>query len=129
MKHLICALTLGLLVSACGGSDNSPTAPPAATPTASLTTSGTGQWVTCLGTLGCNFQGDARNVGAGCAGTVRGVTRFYDAAGTQVGVGQWGLGSRVIRPNEAFLYSTIERFANTSITAYLTEPTWTNVTC
>lgn len=128
MRLAILVAVVALSVVACGGKDT-PTAP--AIQAANITTSGSGAWVTCIGGS-CNFQGDARNVGAGCASTVRGVTRFYDAAGTQLISSSWGLGTRIIRSGEAFTYKTVDFITPAQQAAavkYLTEPAWTDVGC
>lgn len=122
------AVLIALSVVACGGSD-APLAP-AAPPTATLQVEGSPQWVDCSAFLGgCRFQGSLRNVGLGCAGTVRGVTRFFNNAGAEVASAQWGLGSRTVRPNELVLYTTIERISDSGIATYLSEPAWSNIAC
>ena len=104
--------------------------------TANLTHDGEGTWTECYGvnTVNCDFIGDGRNVGLGCATDVRGVVKFLDAAGVQLGPSEsWSLPGflRVVRPDEAFTYTVFlvpESIVNAT-EAKLQEFTWTDVEC
>jgi len=94
--------------------------------------------VNCLPAVGlfpgsCQFQGDARNTGAGCGTAVRGVVRFFNANQTQIGpASDWTLAStRILRPNEAFVYvaTSQELSIVNAARTYRWEPSWTNVAC
>lgn len=102
-------------------------------PAAAIQSTGQGQFLGCIGAPinTCTFQGEARNVGVGCATVVRGVTRFLNAQQQQVGSAfSWNLPStRVVRANEAFTYDVVSVPQNAAITTYATEPAWTNVSC
>jgi hypothetical protein len=130
----IVILVGGVVAAGCGGKDSpvAPTPPPLAA--ATIQTSGTATWEACL-SGNCLFQGEARNTGTGCAGDVRGVIRFFNAASQQIGSAQWVLvAGRIVRPNEAFVYrSTVHVDAavvsNSNGGSYQSEPAWTNVAC
>ncbi len=126
------AILVALACAACG-SDTPTTPSPPAIPAANLQMSGQAVWRSCNTILGgCIFQGEGRNVGQGCAGTVRGVVRFYGPQQQQIGTAYaWSLGAKVVRPNEAFVYDTGLSYVpqDQTISTYQSEPTWTNVLC
>jgi hypothetical protein len=136
MKKLLpLALLLGLV--ACGGS--SPTAPPtpAPIPAANLGSDGAqGQWSLCAGPPFnvCNFSAGVRNSGPGCATNIRGVVRFLDGAGNQVGASvNWTAPAAVVilRPNESFTFvmAGVASSFMTSAQTFRTEANWDNVRC
>ena len=103
---------------------------------ASLTQDSEGTWTECYGinSINCDFIGDGRNIGLGCATDVRGVVKFLDAAGVQLGPSKsWSLPGflRVVRPNEAFTF-TVFRIPQSIVNATetrLQEFSWTDVEC
>ena len=109
-------------------------------PTANLVRDGAGAWQDCS-TISCasnpptfDFVGDARNLGPGCATSVRGVVKFVDAAGVQLGPTEsWSLlsSSRVLRSGEAFTFLVLpisESIMDATATTDQ-EFSWTNVGC
>ena len=76
----------------------------------------------------CDYEGDARNLGAGCADSVRGVTTFAKSAGSK---DDWTLGSRKIRPGEVFIFRGCCLGLTTTVgpETYITEIFWDNVPC
>ena len=141
-KVLVMSLLLILVLGACGGGSSGgnpvtptpaptqPTAPPSI-PAANIIAFGQGQLLSCFFSQ-CDFQGEARNTGLGCADTVRGTTKLFNGS-QQVGTTfSWTLEStRVIRVNEAFTYRTYVGSAVSagSFNRYETEAAWTNVRC
>lgn len=124
---------------ACGGENlqplTAPTPPPA--PSALLVAEARSEWVACnwlipssMGGPQCALQGELRNRGSGCGVDVRGVTRFYNGQ-QQVGAAySWSLpADQIVRPNESVVYQTGLVANFTTTTAYVTEPSWTNVRC
>ena len=87
-KVLVMSLLLILVLGACGGGSSGgnpvtptpaptqPTAPPLI-PAANIIAFGQGQLLSCFFSQ-CDFQGEARNTGLGCADTVRGTTKFFN---------------------------------------------------
>jgi hypothetical protein len=135
MRALTLVTVASLSLVGCGGS-GSPAAPtpPPPPPAAQLVIDGDGAWRQCSSILGlCIFQGGLRNTGAGCAGNVRGVTRFIDANGTQSAPFNWTLpaAAAVLRPNEVVAYqiNAVPFALSTTSTRYQTEPAWDNVAC
>jgi hypothetical protein len=114
----------------CGGGRSIPTAP--SVPPANIVREGLLQFPNCDFGF-CSYQGEARNVGQGCAGNVRGVTRLFNNANEQVGVAEWRLGNRRVRPQEAFLYGCCgPSFPQSIVNApgtYRTDFSWDNVAC
>lgn len=143
MRHGLWGIAVAFCVatSGCGGGSSKSTMPTPTAPTptpppiaaARISASGQGEWLGCSSISDrCDFQGEARNVGAGCADAVRGTTRFFNGS-LQLGTAfSWTLSStRVIRANEAFTYRTnsVPNTTTTSTTRYETEASWTNVRC
>ena len=103
---------------------------------ASLTQDSEGTFTGCFGVnnINCDFVGDGRNVGLGCATDVRGVVKFLDAAGVQLGPSKsWSLPGfqRVVRPDEAFTFTVFlipESIVNATETK-LQEFSWTDIEC
>ncbi len=100
--------------------------------TANLVREGTGAWTNCKFGI-CDFVGDARNIGEGCAEEVRAVIKFFDTAGVQQGPSEdWKLlpSFRVIRPGEAFTYKVISSETIMDVTASSqVEFSWTDTKC
>ncbi len=99
--------------------------------TANLVREGTGAWTNCKFGI-CDFVGDARNIGEGCADEVRAVIKFFDTAGVKQGPSEdWRLPSfRVIRPGEAFIYKVISSETIMDVTASSqVEFSWTDTKC
>ena len=92
-------------LAGCSGSD--PVEPPPL-PLADLVVEG-GAWSSCTSYTyienNCDFVGEGRNRGTGCADDVRGVTRYYDDSDTQLGPTESWSHIREIRPGEAFTYT------------------------
>jgi hypothetical protein len=131
-------VVLALGVSACSG--NSPAGPSTVPPppAANLTSDGQGTWVNCLPAVGsfpgaCQFKGDARNSGLGCATAVRGTIQFFDTANVQRGPSsEWTLASsRIVRAGETFSYTaTSQELSVVNVTrTYNLQFAWTNVAC
>lgn len=130
MKRLLAVVCLAS--AACGGS--SPAPAPTPLPAATITPSGQGAWVNCSTVLSrCDFQGEARNTGTGCATAVRGVIRFYDGGQQQLGSSDsWALpAAQIVRRNEAFSYLvfSVGPSIYTASSSYVSESAWTNVAC
>lgn len=116
-------LLVALLTAACGS--DPPMAP--SIPAALLSYQGQLRFENCSAS-GCLFTGEAHNVGTGCAGNVRGITRLFTATNAVEDVASWS--SRLtIRPGETFLYSGFIRPAAGSGGYYTTEFSWDNVRC
>jgi hypothetical protein len=132
MKSLTtCLLVIGLI--ACGDNSTPTSPPPPALAKANIVTSGSINWINCF--FGsCFAQGDARNLGPGCARAVRGVLRFFNGAGAQSGPSySWSLASDiVVRANEIFTYRPTERVPPDiayEVGTYRTEFSWTDTAC
>lgn len=82
--------------------------------------------------VNCSYEGEAENRGAGCARTVRGITRLFDGDGTEIARDEWSLEStRRIRVGETFLYEGC-CFSVTQVNAARsteTEITWDESRC
>ena len=82
---------------------------------------------------GFDFVGNARNLGPGCANAVRGVVKFVDAAGVQLGPSEsWRfVASRVIRSGESFTFRVVQVGARLRDFTATTEQefSWTDVKC
>lgn len=134
-RFMIAALLA--LVVACGGSNTAPTRTPAPAPIppAQIVSGGGGSFINCLLTIDvCDFQGELRNSGAGCANDVRGIVRFFNASGQQLYTAfSWSLtATQVIRPNESFTFRArgVQPASGLQATAtYRVEPSWTDVRC
>lgn len=120
------AVMLSSVVMACGGDSPSTPSPPPIPP-ANLVSQGTLTW-DAFG----DYQGEAKNIGAGCASNVRGVTRrFRNGTNEPVGVDDWTYDSNV-RPNETFIYRgcCLSGLCPGFDTCYYrTEISWDNVRC
>ena len=120
------AVVLGV---SCGGS--SPTTPSAPPTPANLVSEGDLRFPSCS-SIGCSFEGEARNRGTGCATNVRGITRVFDNGNQQLDSKEWTLSrTRRIQPNEAFVYSGC-CFRGSDVDTpgyYRTEIFWDNVAC
>ena len=135
MNRGILVLTL-LALASCG--EDGPTEPdvpdvPDVLPTANIVREGGGAWVNC-GLSVCDFIGDARNSGLGCANTVRGVVIFLDAASAQLGPSMsWQISpaSSVFRPGELFTFGVqnVSRSIVDVTVATNMEFSWTDVAC
>ena len=79
-----------------------------------------------LGFTFCDFVGVGRNLGPDCAEDVRGVTRFYNVAGGQVGPADSWLGPSHLTPGQGFTYILTTLPAAVS---YQTEASWTSARC
>lgn len=122
---LSAALTIAALAGVACDGDSSPAPPPPAL-------------LVAHGELGfscnidCSFQGQATNNGAGCADTVRGITRLLDSNGDEIDSEDWDLDpARRIQPGETFLYQEC-CFSFTQMSAmssYETEIFWNNLPC
>ena len=125
MKHGILILTLIALASCVDSGTN-------VRLNANLVTEGTGMWTNCKFGI-CDFVGDARNIGEGCAKEVRAVIKFFDTADVQQGPSEeWkNLPSfRVVRPGEAFIYMVISSETIMDVTASSqVEFSWTDTEC
>lgn len=127
----------------CGSGFSSPTSPtttalPSVIPAKLQVSGDQGQWMACLsigvgGIVNCDFKGELRNVGTGCASAVTGVTRFYNASNEQIGEAvTWHLAvPPVIQPEEVVSYRSPSVPASVvhSTAHYFTEAQWTNVPC
>ena len=122
MKRGILILTLIALAS-CGDSGTD------VRHTANLVREGTGLWTNCKFGI-CDFVGDARNIGEGCAEEVRAVIKFFDTAGVQQGPSEDWRSFSVIRPGEAFIYKVIstETIMDVSASSQV-EFSWTDTKC
>lgn len=114
-------------------------APSVAIPAARLEMTGDGRWMACFGVgvagfSQCEFQGTVRNVGAGCATAIRGVTRFYDQNRQEMeGTFPWRVDSQgVIRPDDTVSYRTSSvpiAIVNATAAYGLTDLQWTDIAC
>ncbi len=124
MKRGILVLTL-IALAGCGDTGTG------VLRTANLVREGTGVWTNCSFGI-CDFVGDARNIGEGCAEEVRAVIKFFDTAGVQQGPSEdWRLPSfRVIRPGEAFIYEVVssETIMDATASSQI-EFSWTDTEC
>ena len=131
MKSLTtCLLVIGLI--ACGDNSTPTSPPPPALAKANIVMSGNQYWVNCF--FSCFAQADARNLGPGCARAVRGVLRFSNGAGAQIGPSySWSLASDiVVRANEIFTYRPTERVPTdivNEVATYTTQFSWTDTAC
>jgi hypothetical protein len=132
------AVVLGILLFiACGGATAptpAPTPPPI--PTATLVGEGGGQWSLCAGPpfSVCTFQAAVKNTGPGCAVNIRGVVKFFDAAGAQLSTAyNWTAppAVSVLRPGESFSYLIPLVPSALSVTAatFRTEAAWDPTRC
>ncbi len=97
-------------------------------PTAEVVAEG-GSFSDCqyfFGFFFCDFLGVGRNLGPDCAEDVRGVTRFYNVAGGQVGPADSWLGPSHLTPGQGFTYILTTLPAAVS---YQTEASWTSARC
>ena len=132
-RGVVPVLTL-LALASCGG--DGPTEPDVL-PTANLVSESAGAWTNCSGiggTNSCSFVGDGRNLGPGCANVVRGVVRFLDAAGAQLGASrswQFSPAASVFRPNEAFVFTVtlVSRVIVDATASTQQEFSWTDTAC
>lgn len=128
MRYLIPSL---LLLAACGSSPSAPTPQPI--PAAHVAATGSSQWVNCLPVVNtCTFQAEIQNTGIGCAGNVRGTTRFANASGQALGSFNWTTGGGVLRPRETYVYAipnVPSAIAYGSGTTFATQPSWDDVRC
>ncbi len=121
-------------LAACGGGDSGTgTDDDPTIPTANLVPVGGGNFTDC-GSVFCKFVGDGRNSGSGCAEVVRGVVKFLDAAGAQLGASEaWELSpGTVIRSGESFTFTIFGvnlTIVNTPVAATTEEFSWTDVSC
>ena len=124
---LLAALTIG----GCGNSPTAPAAPPPI-PAANLVAEGGLTLLTPACMFTCAFQGQLRNTGAGCANTIRGTTRFFNSAGTELAALGWSkAASFVVRPGELMSYNVafVPRSVVDQASTFSTEASWTNVRC
>lgn len=137
-------LVFALLCSACGAdAPASPAAAPAPTPTptpaptANVVSLTGAAWVSCLPAIGgfagsCQLQGQIKNTGAGCAGTVRGTTVFLNGSQTIGSPAAWSVNASVVmRSGETLVYlTTSEPLSVVNVgPGYITTPSWSNVPC
>jgi hypothetical protein len=119
-----------VLLAACGGGVAGPSEQPV--PPAAVIATGSSQWVNCLPVVNvCTFQAEIRNSSQGCAGNVRGTTRFENAAGVVLGSFNWNGPATVMRPNETFVYTipNVGQGVWSVPTTFFTQPSWDNVRC
>jgi len=121
-----------LSLTACGSS--TPSAPtPQPIPAARVMQTGSNQWVSCLPIVNtCTFQAEIKNIGIGCAGNIRGTTRFGDATGATLGTFNWTTGGGLMRPQETYVYAIPGvpfAIAYGQGTTFTTQPAWDNVRC
>jgi len=122
-----------LALAGCGESDPTETG----FPSANLVAEEGGAFSSCTSFISipndCDFVGEGRNLGPGCADTIRGVTKFYDASGTQLGAAEsWSFFTFiVVQPGEAFTYEIrnvrleiVDAFAS-----FTSEVSWANIRC
>jgi hypothetical protein len=107
-------LPLFLFVAGCSG--DSTTTPPEPEGRAEIVTVAA-TWTDCLSTIGCRFEGEARNDGNADAVSPRGWVRFYRVDNSQIGTAfAWervaGGGAHVVRPGQTFIYRTRDRVPN-----------------
>ena len=125
MKRCILVLTL-IALAGCADSGTN------VLRTANLVREGAGVWTNCKFGI-CDFVGDARNIGEGCAEEARAVIKFFDTAGIQQGPSEdWKLlpSFRVIRPDEAFIYEVVssETIMDATASSQI-EFSWTDTEC
>jgi hypothetical protein len=140
---IVAVVALAAASIACGGGGSSgermPTAPstppPPSLPAANIEFEGNGQLMGCVRTgttnVRCDFEETAKNIGPGCAARVRITVRLM-AGEADVAAESWMIGSRIVRPDEQFVYTV--RFTGTpelftSITGYNRRVEWTNTPC
>ncbi len=127
----------GLLMVVVGCGSSSPAAPtPAPIPAASVAGDGSPPQVTLCAPApfnSCTFTAAVRNAGPGCAAGVRGIVRFFDQSGSQLGPSlNWTLPTNVVlRPGEtfAFVVSPVQVSVLNAATTFRAEPAWDNVRC
>lgn len=133
MQRSLIAATLALSVVACGSAPVAPTTP-APPPAAVLNATGALTFVQCAAagsdTVSCQFQGNATNIGAGCASSVTGQTFSYRAnSNTALDSKSWSL-TGVIRPGATFTYSGAGLVVPTDAGGtYATTFAFTSVSC
>jgi len=106
-----------------------PAAPPL--PAANIVSAGGGSWSRCTST-GCVFNGPMRNIGVGCANSVRGTVTFTNAQNQPIGTYQWGI-TAMVRPDETFVFTTALGAIPPAVSAtegsYSVSPSWNDVRC
>ena len=120
MTVAACAVALATCIG-------SPTGP-GALPAAQLSARGPLRPLSCALST-CTFQGEAINLGLGCANTARGITRFEDG-GVEFARTPWNL--RILRrviPNEVFIYEVEGPRQLPAGWTYRTEIFWNNIPC
>lgn len=128
MRPLILAAVV--VLAACGSSPSGPSEQPIVP--AAVVAVGPAQWVNCLPLVNfCTFQAEIRNTSNGCAGNVRGTTRFESSPGVVLGSFNWTGPATVMRPNESYVYTIPNVGQNVwSVpTTFFTQPSWDNVRC
>jgi hypothetical protein len=82
--------------------------------------------------VSCSYEGEAMNMGAGCAIAVRGVTRLLRPNGSEIARDEWQLEpGRRINAQESFLYGDC-CFSLTDVSemgSYTTEIFWDSAPC
>ena len=126
-----CLLALMLILQSCGGGGSSPTAPPPPLPSANIVSVGNLMYPICT-TGVCEYALEFRNVGPGCANTVRGVIGIYDEPQILLQSSEWELNpSAVIRSGEGFVVEgccfTISNTDKSDF--YSAEAFWNDVRC
>lgn len=125
---------MSVLVLVLGACSKSPTAP--TTPTAHLSPIFNNLAMESCSrdsptSLICDYHGDARNTGPGCATNVRGVTRSYFPApnsSTVFDTNAWTYGE-MVHANEQFVYRGTRLRIPDVEWHYETTITWDNVSC
>lgn len=127
-------LVLIIISAACGGS-SSPTQPaPQPIPAANIVTDGGASWSFTPFATSALFHETMKNTGVGCAQNVRGVVKFFDQGGAQLGTSyNWSapINITTVRPSESFSYESglIPIFVSSGSKTYKSEPAWDNVRC
>lgn len=135
MKRLMIAGLI--LLAGCGGSTPTQPATPTPIPAANLAGDGSSPQITlCAGAPfnTCTFQAAVKNSGPGCATNIRGVVKFFDQAGGQIGASlNWIAPAAVttLRVNETFSYtvSPVQTATLNAAATFRTEAAWDNVRC
>jgi hypothetical protein len=143
MRRLLIVVVTVVMVGCGGGStptaSPSPVAAPAPAPApaapplpaASIVSAGGGSWSRCT-SAGCVFNGPMRNLGVGCASSVRGTVTFNNAQNQPVGTYQWSF-TAMVRPDETFVFTTAPGAIPASVSNtpgnYSVSPSWTDVRC
>lgn len=130
IARVVVAIVLSSTAAGCG--EETPAEPETTVTPANIVASGPWSWERCGST--CEFRGEARNTGMGCAADIRGVTRLYDSQGDQIGGAISWRGAflpDLVRPNEAFVYrtNTVASSVKDATQTYQSEAFWTNVRC